>query len=158
MIVNKKLDSSLIVEIQKFQKGFLEKIDINIFKEEEKKWIRKNLDFIYLSKGEDVTLAINPFCKFIEKDFITENNISIKKSYILLPKYLALDQLHIHIGEIDKADKMIRLMANYKYQFPLSEIVSVILSTCTPDKRKIMEIKINTIIRKFLSYQYLIII
>lgn len=158
MIVNENLDSLLIAEKEKFQKEFLEKIDINIFKQEEEDWIIKNLDFIYSNNKKDATLKINPYCRFIEKVILTEDNSSIRKNYILLPKYLALDRLHVHIGEIDKADKMIKLMANYKYQFPLSEIVSVIIDSCTPDKREIMEIKINTIIRKFLSYQYLVII
>lgn len=158
MIINENHDSSIIIEKDKYKEDFLNQVDINTFKQEEKIWIKKNLDFIYLNSTEDVVLKINPFCKFIEKKSINEDGEIINKIYIFLPKYLALGHLHIHIGEIDKADKIIKLMANYKHQFHLYEMVNILLSSCTPDKRELMKERIYTLIRKFLSYQYLIII
>lgn len=148
----------LLLEEEKFKNDFLQKVDIADFIQAEQTWIRNNMDFIFSNKPKEVNLGINPYCRFVEVDSFTEEGSVCKEEYILLPKNLSLQQLYIHVGKVDKADKMINLMKNYKYQFTLSEISNLILSNCETTKRDIMEKRLNTLICKFLSYQYLVII
>lgn len=156
-MIHNNINNILRLKEQRFKEDFIQNVNIIDFIQEERNWIQKNLNFIYSYKQGEITFKIHPFCRFIDIDSTSEGNLC-KEKYIILPKYLSLGHLHIHARKIDKADKMICIMANYKCQFTLSEISAVILSNFDIEKKEFIEKRLNTMIRKFLSYQYLAIV
>lgn len=155
-MIRKDTGDILQAEKRKFENEFLQTIDVHDFARQEQVWIRHNLDFIYSARPEHVNLSINPYCKFIESDATIEGRLC-KETYILLPKFLTTNRLVVHAGFVAQADKMIKLMANYKGRFTLAEITDVLLGNCDPLKQAALERNLHTLIRKFLSYQYLVI-
>ena len=153
MIVDEKFSDFVMAERDKFEQEFIRSVDLIAFQEQERRWVKNNLDFLYGKSTADAILSIHPYCKFL-RDESTGNPVT---NYIFVPKSLALGHIHIHIGVLDQADKMIQLIAGYKYQFSREELVSVLLNSCTPSKRITLRERIDTLIRKFLSYQYLVI-
>lgn len=133
-----------------------QKILIEEFIQKEQDWIKKNLDYIYLQTPDDVHLKVHPYCRFID---ICPNELEPEKkeTYILIPKYLSMNQLFIQASLIDKADQMILLMRKFGSQFSYNEITNALLGQCDPAKRDLLNKRLDTLIRKFLSYQYLII-
>lgn len=152
----KDMDNLLEVERKKFEDDFFQRVNLPDFARQEEEWIRNNLDFIYSANQPDVPMAMNPYGKFITFDTV-EDGKPCKETYLLLPKFLCMNQLVIHAALVDKADKMITLLANYKGEFTFAELSNSMLGHCEMNRRIILEKNLHTLIRKFLSYQYLVI-
>lgn len=149
--------NKLLTEVKaRFKEEFAQKTRLDDFIREEQGWIKKNLDYIYSQTATDVPLKIHPYCQLIEL-CPNEQEPSKKETYILMPKYLSMQQLYIQASLIDKADQMIVLMRNFGNQFSYNEITNALLGRCDPAKRDLLNKRLDTLIRKFLSYQYLII-
>lgn len=140
----------------RFEEEFSQKTLLENFIREEQDWIKKNLDYIYSQTAMDVSLKVHPYCQFVNI-YPNEQEPTKKETYILMPKYLSMQQLYIQTSLIDKADQMIVLMRNFGDQFSYNEIINVLLGQCDPTKRDLLNKRLDTLIRKFLSYQYLII-
>lgn len=149
-------DHLLALEKEKFKDGFLQDVNLPDFARQEEEWIKNNLDFIYSAKQPDVPMAMNPYGKFVAFDTVEEGK-PCKETYLLLPKFLCMSKLVIHAALVDKADKIITVMADYKSEFTFAELSNSMLGHCEIDRRLMLEKNLHTLIRKFLSYQYLVI-
>lgn len=149
--------NKLLTEVKaRFKEEFSQKTLLENFIQEEQDWINKNLDYIYSRTAADVPLKIHPYCQFIEL-YPNEQEAAKKETYILMPKYLSMQQLYIQASLIDKADQMIVLMKNFGKQFSYNEITNALLGQYDPMKRDLLNKRLDTLVRKFLSYQYLVI-
>lgn len=155
-MIPKNIEKLLEAEKEKFKDVFLQTTDLPDFVRQEEKWIRNNLDFIYTARPQDARMKVNPYCKFVVFDTVEEGNPG-KETCILLPKFLGRNELVIHGAWVAKADKIITLLANYKKEFTFSELADSLCDPGDPGKRAMLEDHLNTLIRKFLSYQYVVI-
>ena len=69
-----------------------------------------------------------------------------------------MNQLYIQAYLIDKADQMIFLIRKLSSPFSYDEIANILLGQYDPAKQDLLNRRLDTLIRKFLSYQYLVII
>lgn len=136
---------------------FSQKIRLENFIREEQDWIKKNLDYIYSITIKDVRLQVHPYCRFIDI-YPNEQESAKRETYILIPKYLSMNQLYIQAYLIDKADQMIFLIRKLSSPFSYDEIANILLGQYDPAKQDLLNRRLDTLIRKFLSYQYLVII
>lgn len=135
-----------------YKEYFLEHYSLNTFIGQEKQWIKNNLDFIYHNRGEDTLLTINPYYKIYK----FKEEPGEMSEYVFLPKYFALKKLYITNYELKDADLFFKLLIRYKSTFSLYELIDIV----TNNKKKNYEylrIRILCIVRKFLSYQFLVI-
>jgi len=154
--LNNFFDSEIKKGSDAFKTSFLEKKNLDDFSMREEKWIKNNLTFIYAKEPGNVLLKINPYHQIVK--YIVENNGAEEtREYILLPKYLALQKLQIHAGQLEKADLLIKVFINYADSFTLNEITEKILQNSNLNKKEELNARLQLMIRKFLSYQYLII-
>ena len=123
-------------EKQKYKDSFLKETDISTFSKQELSWVKNNLEFVT----------------------IKEEKTGQENEYIILPSKMYLDELYIYERPIEKADKIIHLMINYNNQFTFKELFDTLFKNIEDSKRNQLESKLMEIIRKFISYQYLIIL
>lgn len=127
--------------------------DMDIFINREKLWIEKNLSLLYKRyEVLDAKLRVNPYVKIIKHD--DGNKISHN---LIIPKFMALQELVIYWWALDGVDLFIESLYNYGGSITGKEIVEL---SCQDDARVDrcrLEERLNIVIRKFLSYQYLII-
>lgn len=142
-------------EKQKYKDSFLKETDISTFSKQELSWVKNNLEFLYSKYREERVFHINPYVKFVT---IKEEKTGQENEYIILPSKMYLDELYIYERPIEKADKIIHLMINYNNQFTFKELFEALFKNIEDSKRNQLESKLMEIIRKFISYQYLIIL
>jgi len=151
-----KFDNKTLQDCNEYKDSFLQKNNLENFIMREENWVKNNLTFIYSKESCNVQLRINPYYQLINCS-IEDNGSTITREYILLPRYLALKELHIHAGWLDNADLLIKIMINYCDSFTYNEITDKVLSSSNPDRREELNTRLQVMIRKFLSYQYLVI-
>lgn len=150
-------DTNILLEKekQKYKDSFLKETDISAFSKQELNWVKNNLDFLYSKYSEERVFHINPYAKFVT---IKEEKTGQENEYIILPSKMYLDELYIYERPIEKADKIIHLMINYNHQFTFKELFNALFKNIEDSKRDQLESKLMEIVRKFVSYQYLIIL
>lgn len=148
------LNFCLEEETLKFREAFISENNLHEFSQKEQKWIENNLGYLYSEIKDDVVFKINPHFKIVS---IINPDSNSTSEYVLLPKSLPLGELYVHVGLIEKADKILHLMINYNKQFTYNELSDVLLGKVDGRKRVQLNERLAVIIRKFLSYQYLVI-
>lgn len=159
-MIPKNIENLLEAEKEKFKKVFLQTANLPDFVRQEEKWIRNNLDFIYAGCPQEARMKVNPYGKFVVFDTVGEGKEEDKpgkETCLFLPRFLGMNEWVIHGAWVAKADKMITLLANYKKEFTFSELADSLFEGSDPAKRAMLEDHLNTLIRKFLSYQYVVI-
>lgn len=154
--ISNEFDKVTLKECDEYKSSFLENTDLKDFISQEENWIKNNLSFIYSQYAGNVLLKTNPYHQLV-KCSIEGSESSITREYILIPKYLALKELHIHAGWLDKADLLIKIFIDYADSFTYKEIIEKILGNSNPDRKDELNVRLQIMINKFLSYQYLVI-
>jgi len=154
--ISKEFDNRLLKICDEYMISFIKNSDLEDFIIQEEKWIKNNLTFIYSKEVFNIQLKINPYHQLIKYSIENEDAITTRE-YILLPKYLALKELHIHAGWLDKADLLIKVFINYANSFTYDEIIEKILNNSDPNRKDELYVRLQLMIRKFLSYQYMVI-
>lgn len=123
------------------------------FMQKERKWVHGNLSLLCSRYNVlDVKLKVNPYMKIV--DYRDADKV---KYNLIIPKFLALQEIVIYWWVLDGVDLFIRSLYNYGESVTGREIVELSCGNDSNFDRIRLEERLNIVIRKFLSYQYLVI-
>ncbi len=75
-----------------YRNNFLQENNLDNFIKREEVWIKNNLDYLYSIQDNDIQLTINPYHKLVQYHLENKNE-ETNAEYIILPKYLASNEL-----------------------------------------------------------------
>lgn len=143
-----------IRDIEISKENFIKENLLDDFIRKEENCIRNNLEYLYSKEKRTIRFKINPFLeiKSYEMDETEKNKTRI---FALVPKFLALQNLQIQYSELSNADLfLLPLINKFKHDpFYLEEVTNGIFT----NNRDVLRLKVVYMIRKFLSYQYLLV-
>lgn len=121
-------------------------------KNKEQIWIRKSLETLY--NYEDVLeFSIRPNPYAVIRDYIVGNK---KQPHIMMPKFLATQNLEFYWAELNGVDLFLVSIFNYENKISGNEIMNFCIADSIKNKQHLIS-RMNIAIRKFLSYQYVIL-
>lgn len=119
----------------------------------EKKWITESLTALYDKYDVlDIKFIANPYLRIYDKviDGVTEY-------HLFMPKYFATQEMIIYWSKLKAVDLFMNSLSQYNAPISGNEIIEITFSNNPNVNINRLKERMNIVIRKFLSYQYLII-
>lgn len=112
--------------------------------------VRQNLKMLYSSYNVmDISIIHSPLLEL--RSYLVGDKIT---PHVILPKYIATGNLEFYWAELSGVDLFLTSLCKYNHPISGNEIHRIACDT-TDMKQDRLYSRLNVVIRKFLSYQYI---
>lgn len=144
---------NLDIIAKSYKEDLIKQYSQDVIINNEQQWIFNNLTLLYRKDNNilNYSMIVNPYLLIKNIEYESNNY----KTFVFVPKNLAINDFFIFYAELDKVNIFLKSLVNYADPFTGNEIIEILSKNNLYDNHHITN-RISLIIRKFLSYQYIV--